>query len=359
MKARRSAPALFGGIVWVTASLVGCVSVANTAAADPGPVVHVSTQLANVGQMVQITGSGWSPEGQMVQMELCGQNALDLSNDCDQANQYSAAIRAGGVFYGALTVHLPPVPCPCVVEVSALGGLSGVNAPITIVGAPTAAVPPPAAPVAPVELSAKLQTPVSVSAWFGGPKRVTLVLRVTNLSHIEYESPALSVNVGKGPNPSDLVVGETMAPLAAGATRVLRIPVTIPAFTAGHYSVRAQVITGQGQVATVAKTSSYPWALIAIAIVIALVILQFILIKLRNRVRGRLDRDDAAFVVDIADQPDTVPSPTVDHNGDAVRPTGVPEYSESDDLQARNESLAAALSQAAAERALKDLSNGT
>jgi membrane protein implicated in regulation of membrane protease activity len=52
----------------------------------------------------------------------------------------------------------------------------------------------------------------------------------------------------------------------------MRIPVTIPAFTAGKYSVRAQVSTGTGQVAVVVGTSSYPWGLFVSGLIVLLVV---------------------------------------------------------------------------------------
>lgn len=286
MKARRLIQALLAITVWAMTGVVACLSIASAAAASPAPVVHVSTKSAAIGQLVQITGAGWSPVGQTVQIELCGQDARNLSSDCDQAHQYTAAIRSSGTFYGALVVRIPPSPCPCVVVVTNQGGFSGVNVPITILGAPTVAVPPQAAPKAPVALSAKVVAPISVQAWFGAPRAVTLVLRVTNLSAIAYESLALSVSVGKGRNPSGFVPGKPLAPLAVGATQVVRIPVTLPAITAGSYSVRAQVITGQGQVSTVVGTSSYPWGLF----IIAALVIQAALLMLRNRLRARLGR---------------------------------------------------------------------
>lgn len=286
MKSRRSALARLGVVFWATASLVACLPIARADAESAGPTVHVNTSSAQVGQLIQVTGTGWSPVGQTVQIELCGQNAINLSNDCDQTHQYTAAIRAGGIFYGALVTQFPPSPCPCVVAVSNEGAFSAVLAPITIIGARTVAVPSQAPPAAPVALSAKVLTDVSAASWFGGPRSVTLVLRVKNVAPIAFGSPTLTVNVGRGRNPSGFVVGKPLAPLAVGATQVLRIPVTLPAFTAGDYSVRAQVITGQGEVATVAGTSSYPWGLF----IVAALVIQTVLLAVRNRVRTRLRR---------------------------------------------------------------------
>ena len=284
MKSARRFLARSGALIGAIASLLVCVSAAPGAADPVVPTVHVSTESAQIGQLVQITGTGWSPVGQTVQIELCGQDAQNLSEDCDQTHQYTAAIRAGGVFYGALVTYLPPSPCPCVVAVTTQGSFSAVDAPITIRGARTVPVRSHSVPPAPVTVSGKVDSSLSPSSWFGGPRSVTLVLRITNVSSIAFGTPTLTVNVGRGRNPSGFVVGEPLAPLAVGATEVLRIPVTLPAFTAGGYSVRAQVITGQGEVATVVRTSSYPWGLF----VVAALLLQAALLFIRNRVRARL-----------------------------------------------------------------------
>jgi hypothetical protein len=278
-----------GAIAWTMACLVGSLPLEATANASPAQVVHVSTQYAAIGQLIHVTGSGWSPVGQTVQIELCGQNARNLSSDCAQDNQYTAAIRAGGIFYGALTVRLPPSPCPCVVLVSSQSGFTAVRAPITIFSAPTSTIPPQTAHP-PVALSATILTPVSVSGWFGGPKAVTLVLRVTNTSSIAYGSPTLTVNVGRGANPNGFVVGRPLAPLAVGATHVLRIPVTLPAFTYGHYSVRARVITGNGTVSMVVATSTYPWGLFVVGIIVLLAAGLLLWRHMRRRRDGRLPR---------------------------------------------------------------------
>jgi hypothetical protein len=296
---------LLGAIAWATASFGGWFCLASAATASPAPVVRLSTQYAQIGELLHVNGTGWSPVGQTVEIEICGQNARNLSIDCNLANQYTAAIRAGGIFYGALNVRLPPSPCPCVVLVTNENSFFGEKVPITIIGAPTAAVPPQAASGVPIVLSAQIVTHGSVSAWFGGPKAVTLLLRVSNLSSITYESPTLTVNVGRGPNPSNFVVGKTMAPLAPRVTQIERIPVTLPAFTFGDYTVRAQVITGDGNVAVLAGTNSYPWGLFVVLLLILLAATLFIW----RRVRRRQERQALANPADDLDASEMAPRP--------------------------------------------------
>jgi hypothetical protein len=285
----RYALALLGGAAWGMAGLLAFgPAVGRAAATTSSPQIHLSAQVASVGQLVQVTGSGWSPEGQTVQIELCGQDALNLSDDCDQSNQYFAAIRSGGIFYGALTVRLPPAPCPCVFFVTNAGGHSGDTAPITIPGAPTKAIPL-KTPRKPLALFAHVSAPLSISPLFGGPKRVTLVLRVSNSSDITFSTLVLSVRVGRGDNPSGFVVGRVIGRLAVGASRVVHIPVTIQPFTFGHYTVRAEVITGNASVAVVAGTNSYPWGIL----VATLLFVQAILLVWRNVIRRHLARSAA------------------------------------------------------------------
>ncbi len=253
-------------------------------AAAAGPTVVTSTSYAVIGELVGVSGSGWSPVGQTVQIQLCGRNAIDLSNDCDQTNQYSAAIRAGGIFYGSLTVRPPPTPCPCVFLVTAAGSFDGVKVPITIAGAPSAPLPAATPPGPPVRLSPKIEAPVSVSSWFGGPKDATLVLTVTNTSGIALNEPALSVTVGRGGTPTGFVAGRQLAPLPAGASRTLRIPVRIPLFTFGAYTVRSTVATGQGAVAADTPVRTYPWGLFAVGVLLVALVLLAVVRRLRRRV---------------------------------------------------------------------------
>jgi hypothetical protein len=284
---------------WVLRTLVGVVAVAGPVvglqsgvalAASPAgsPQVRTSTPVASVGERVYVTGTGWAPVGQTVLIQICGEDARDFSADCNQQNQYTAAIRTRGIFYGALVVKLPPTPCPCVFSVTTPGSFVGVDVPLTIVGAPDVPIPPQVVPATPVTLSAQVDTPSSVSSWFGGPKPVTLILSVSNRSSVRFRTPTYVVTVGHGPDPTGFVVGQPMAPLAAGATRVVRVPVTIPPFTFGHYTVHVEVTTGLGSATVAARTSTYPWGLVVVLAVLLFALVLEIVRRHRRRKARRL-----------------------------------------------------------------------
>jgi hypothetical protein len=285
LRARAVVVAVVVAVAGLSLAPYGAVAGA-TGTAGP-PQVKTSTPAASVGERVFVTGSGWSPVGETVLIQICGQDARNYSNDCNQQNQYTAAIRAGGIFYGALDVQLPPTPCPCVFSVTTPGSFTGVKVPLTIVGAPDVPIPTQAVPAHPVALTARIQSGSSVSSWFGGPRPVTLMLTVANLSSVALQTATLVVHVGHGPDPTGFVVARPMAALAVGSTRVVQVPVTIPPVTYGQYTVAAQVITGLGSATAAATTTTYPWGLlvVALAIVVGLVLMLVVLRRRRRRRR--------------------------------------------------------------------------
>jgi hypothetical protein len=269
--------------LWVLCGLTGSVGpgvASGVAGAATSPSATASTQIASVGQLVTLTGAGWTPVGDTVSVQICGQDAVDLSSDCDQSNEVTAAIRTDGVFYAGLSVKDPPVACPCVFLVSDPGGQSK-TLPLQIAGAPMSTVPPPQPSSAPATVTANLTTPTSVSSWFGGPRHVTLVVRVTNVSAATFPAPVVAITVGRGTRPTQFAAGGSLAAVPPGASRIDRIPVTIPAVTYGHYTVRVNVGTGLGTVAASVPTSSWPWGWLVVAV--ALVVLMVVTTRRRHR----------------------------------------------------------------------------
>ena len=276
-------------------------------AAQYGPSAEAANDVASPGQLVNVSGSGWAPIGDVVTIQICGQNARNLTADCDESNTYSAAIREGGTFSGALIVRLPKTPCPCAFFVTDVSGQSA-KIPLRIVGAPVALIPPDSS--GGVELTATISTPVSVWSWFGGPKPADVEVRLTNSTGATLPTPVLSVTVGRGTHPTWLAAGRSLQPIPAGVSRRIEIPITIPAVTFGHYTVRVQVATGSGNVATTAQTTSWPWGLLGLLIVIVDLIL-FAVAGMVRRARRRREpnpepSDDPVLVTPPAGTPVSV-----------------------------------------------------
>lgn len=280
MIVRRARAAVAAVLVVVLAAVVGAGLTATPAlAGSQSPQATLSTTVAPVGQLVHITGTGWSPVGSIVEILICGDDALTLSGDCDQTDSYQAAIRAGGIFYAGLRVRLPPVPCPCVVWITATQGVGGVKLPIQIPGAPVAPLHGFATPT--VKVKSHLVTHSSVAVWFGAPEHVTLVVVVDNSSASSYTNPTISVTVGHGRDPTGFAAGRSLSPLDNGASRTVRIPVTIPAVTYGRYTVRAVVATGVQDVVTSDTTTTYPWGLLVVPVVLIVLLAWFFVLVWR------------------------------------------------------------------------------
>jgi hypothetical protein len=280
------------------------VSGADLAASGIASAV-AGNQTASPGQFVNISGTGWTPVGGVATMQICGQNARNLTADCDETNTYSAAIRAGGAFSGALTVRMPKSPCPCVFFVTSTSG-QNVKIPLQIVGAPFALIPQASGGASP-KVTATLSTPQSVSSWFGGPKSVTVAVRLTNRSSTPLLSPVVSVHVGRGTHPTWLAAGLTIRTVPAGASRTVTIPFSIPAITFGHYTVRVDADTNAESVSASAQTTSWPWGLL----IVLLVVLELIFLAVTAMIRRARRRREAEL--------DLVSDPLM-----ATPPTGTP-----------------------------------
>jgi hypothetical protein len=272
-------------LAWLDSALL--LTGDDLAAAEIGPIANASLSVASPGQLEHITGSGWADVGGVVTVQICGQDAVNLTADCDESNTYSAGIRTGGVFYAALFVRLPIEPCPCVIYVTNQLGQS-YKIPVEIVGAPLSPIVAPLQPFFPVALRASLSTPTSISSWFGGPRNAVLRLRVTNHSMTALWAPVVTVRIGRR-DPSQLVAGETIGTVPQGASRALQIPVTIPAVTFGHYTVLVQLRANGESATTSVHTSSWPWAWLIAAIELILLLTAAILRRVHRRRLARTE----------------------------------------------------------------------
>ena len=97
-----------------TAHTMGSVLVVvGTASAQTSkPTAHVDTDDVAIGQQVLVQGGGW-PAGSLVHLKLCGNEAADLSADCDLTSEGEAGVGTDGSFSMTMPITRPPTPCPC------------------------------------------------------------------------------------------------------------------------------------------------------------------------------------------------------------------------------------------------------
>ena len=162
-----------------------------------------STGLLSPGQTVSVTGAGWAP-GEFVSVQVCGNDGVNGSSDCDVASGASFPILTGEL-RTPIVVTIPPRPCPCVIL--AVGALTQAKTPISIAGTTSAPVSsdsplvnPDIGPTLRVD-RAVVEDDAEWPSWFGAPAERTLVLTVTNTGAAAVPQPFMSVAYGKATTP--------------------------------------------------------------------------------------------------------------------------------------------------------------
>jgi hypothetical protein len=264
------------------------------AAASPPSVPEITTGQDPTGTSFMITGKGWTPNT-LVNLEVCGNEALGGSADCDVANSQVVGVNASGEFVGFLPIAPPPSPCPCVVRAMSQTYTQIATAPIAVPGVITQ--PPGDRDVGTPVLRQLSIDAVSLTgsgpwtAWFGGSPERTLKLTVINTGDVPVDEAMVNLWVGGGDDPSGFIPPIRVDRLEPGESATYQVEIELGALTFGERTVAGE-IRGIGEPTTFSTTtSSYPWLLIIIPIV---VIVQLILVASRNRLRRRLHATEAA-----------------------------------------------------------------
>jgi hypothetical protein len=291
---RRAVPLLaaLAVVATVTVFLALTGRPAGAQASEPtAPSLEVRPVEAAPGETVRVNGWDW-PALELVTVELCGGEARRGSADCVQQATRSIPTNRNGELIGALELAIPPVPCPCVVRAWVPGRTEALVAPVRVRGAGFAAVEVPEDADGPrVAVRARLEGSDDGAAWFGaGPER-TLVLELENLSEDWIRDPRLDVVWGRtGADADGMLDIPELTPLRPAGTATVEIPVELPALSVGEFVVTGSLVGEPGSEFTV-RSTSVPWGLVAIPV---LILLQWALLKGRDRLRRRLHRNRAA-----------------------------------------------------------------
>jgi hypothetical protein len=277
-----------------TAALFGfLVAVAAPRAATAGAARPSALTLSNTavvpGETVTVTGTGW-PGDQKFQAAVCGGGSQATSQDCDLAHEVDFISNNDGGVGESIVVTIPPVPCPCVVLVTQVDPFAEHLLPITIAGAPSAPLPPQAPQPRLVTIShVHVVSKSSWTSWFGAAAPRELVLTVHNGGTYPV-LPLLVAQVEQGsqrypitsPKPRTLQVG--------GTTRIAA-PFALSTFAHGDFSVVGMVTEGNYEEGFTSddfalSTSTTPWALYALGIMLGVAVVGVLALALKRRLRG-------------------------------------------------------------------------
>jgi hypothetical protein len=254
------------------------------------PSAAVSPAQTAPGQRVLVSGNGW-PASSQIAVEVCGEEGRYGSSDCDLQSSTVVGSDPSGAFGTQITVQIPPKPCPCVVHVSSLSHGKSLVVPIEIVGAPMVALAPetPSTPIQPITIERMELTGGSWPAWLAWPAQRTLVLTLRNTSGDSIDELQVLVATGRESNPDDPQPAPRQKPLGPGEVRTIRVPVAFGAPSIGTYGVRIRVVADGVTTTRRLTTSTYPWGIFAIAVVLFALVVFFLVKRVRRRAEHRSD----------------------------------------------------------------------
>jgi hypothetical protein len=283
--------------VLATAAIAGS-ALAATSTTDPppsaaGPTISVAHEqfpddaIAR-GSTFKVKGTGWAPNS-LIELEVCGNHGDSGSSDCSVGTSVVVASNDSGNFDGRLSMVLPPAPCPCVVRAISQNANVSATTDVTIPGAPTAHAGD-GAVVAPVlrRLDVEHVSLVgsdSLTTWLGGRATRLLEFEIVNSGTVPVTGASVDFVAGPKGNPTGFVPPMKLDRVAVGERRKLVVPIRFDALAFGDQSVRGSVRGTSLPVSFAATTSTHPWLLIAVPL---LVLGQLVLVAIRNRLRRRL-----------------------------------------------------------------------
>jgi hypothetical protein len=252
--------------------------------AEGTPRVELAPTVVTLGEWVTVTGSDWEP-GSSVQVQFCGASAVNLSADCVPATTVTGSVGPDGTFTAKVMVTAPPRSCPCVIMITQPQSQAARTYPLSVTDLPTSGTGQ-LIGVADLQVEAHVVTRKSVTAFFGSPAPRVLVVDVTNPGTQPVNNAVVTASMEDGTT----IDARTAEQIDPGATVSVRMPFELPPLSRGHVSVTGAVTTGGASVPFATGTSTTPWGIL----LVALVLLQLVLLAIRNRVRARRERALAA-----------------------------------------------------------------
>ncbi|MGA4540230.1 hypothetical protein ACPA54_09560 [Uniformispora flossi] len=209
--------------------------------------------------IVKVSGGGWTP-GSMVNIAICGQNAMSGTRSCAVPTSITLPVGPEGTVSASLKAVVPPVPCPCVVRVVTVTGGKSMdrNTPLEIQGAPFA--PLPDASKTPGRLTfvkSELVGKDNLFNWFGSPVQRRFVIEVGNMGQTPITNPVFKIGTYEGvyaPTWEDKTWQGVIAP---GARVKISLPIELAPRQHGAFKYR--VMYDGRVVDEVALNVGRPW----------------------------------------------------------------------------------------------------
>ena len=234
-------------------------------APGPGVVIPTGVTLSGtpargyVGTQTQVVGTGW-PANAPIQVTTCGNNALNGSPDCTRFSGNTEVTDANGNFQFRTVFGDPPRPCPCVLHAFSPALAQPNNFPIELLGHPIA--PPSRDTISrAVRLDVSISGTGPLASWLGFPATRSLDASITNTGTAPLVNPPAYIYLGKGQDPTTLLVQPAIGSINPGETVQVSLPFELPAFSFGSYTVKLDMPGMDLPASATTTTATYPWLL--------------------------------------------------------------------------------------------------
>ncbi|WP_067460350.1 hypothetical protein [Actinomadura macra] len=266
--------------------LAAALAVPPLSLAAPGPTVEIDRAEARVGDTVTVDLAAW-PSGNVL-IELCGNGGGRGSADCAVAAAATTFIDAKGRGTAMVTVVKPPIGCPCVISARPVTGGRARTVPLVVTGVPTlSSAQRRAVSTTPARDLAVSGVRVSGggpgAAWLGGSATRTVTFTVRNTGAAPVTDPPLTLAVGRGGEPTGILDAPRIGTLAPGQERSYSVRARLPGPAFGRYAIVGELTGVDRPARFTARTSSYPWALPALIVLAA----PLVIVRELRRPRGR------------------------------------------------------------------------
>ncbi len=272
---------------------LGLAGSTDSGAARPAPTLAMSSTTLSPGSTATLTGVGWAP-GTVLQASICGARAISGSADCALSAGTTMAADQNGEIRSPISVVVPPSPCPCVVFVTNPRSNFVERLPVVIAGAPVA----PVIPTRPAEshidvLQATLTGSTNPAQWFGLAAGRTLSITLRNVGNVPTNHLIIYASLDQTP-----IGSQRLSDLVPRGQRTYLVPVQLPALAVGSVTISGHLYATNGQLSGFhVPESVFPWGLI----IVTLIVIQLVLLSIRNIVRRRRERhllDEAPLPTD-------------------------------------------------------------
>jgi hypothetical protein len=285
-------------------ALGGLLAPTPASGATSSAAISVQPDSGAPGITVTVKGTNFPPSTD-VQVQICGNQALDGSGDCDLTTSQEASTTPKGLIQLQLAVTTPPKPCPCVVMALDFSLSITPTTPFDVIGAPVVA--PSTTKLHSLQLvSASLQGDGPWTSWFGAPPQRELIVTVRNPNPTPYAFPPLVLSVGQSRDTTTReATSQRLATIPPLKTQTYEIPVSFPAVSVGEHQVIGVLGNPGFSTHFEVKTWLFPWGLA----VVVLIVLEIIALLITRAFRERRRRRDALAVAAVTEVPVEVPVP--------------------------------------------------